>query len=147
MLLSVVLALEYGLLALGPAAGRPGCRLAAVWSAGVWVLEETLRGRFPLGGFTWGRWAFSQSGSPLVHLAAWGGAALVSFAVALCRVAARRCGPRLHRRTGAAARPTRRRPLAVAAVSAHCGPGHRGRAAGDRPADRAARPPHGPAAR
>ena len=81
LLLSLTQALELGLLALGL---RLVSRLrwSPLWAAGVWVLEEYLRGRYPLGGFTWGRWAYSQSAGPLVHLAAWGGAPLVSFAVA-----------------------------------------------------------------
>ena len=82
LLLSLTQALELGLLAL---ALRSVSRLRAwpLWSAGVWVLEEALRGRFPLGGFPWGRWGFSQARGPLLHLAAWGGVPLVSFAVAL----------------------------------------------------------------
>ncbi|MQA97934.1 MAG: apolipoprotein N-acyltransferase [Streptosporangiales bacterium] len=55
---------------------------APVWIAGVWVLQELARGRFPLDGFTWGRLAFSQSDSPFTGLAAIGGAPLVSFVVA-----------------------------------------------------------------
>ena len=71
VLLSVTQALELGLLAL---ALRSVSRLRAwpLWTAGVWVLEEALRGRYPLGGFTWGRWGFSQSNGPLLHLAALG---------------------------------------------------------------------------
>jgi apolipoprotein N-acyltransferase len=82
LLLSLTQALELGLLALGL---RLVARLrwSPLWSAGVWLLEEYLRGRYPLGGFTWGRWAYSQSAGPLLHLAAWGGAPLVSFGVAL----------------------------------------------------------------
>ncbi|MDX6255284.1 MAG: apolipoprotein N-acyltransferase [Frankiales bacterium] len=82
LLLSLTQALELGLLAVGL---RLVARLrwSPMWSAGVWILEEYLRGRYPLGGFTWGRWAYSQSAGPLVHLAAWGGAPLVSFGVAL----------------------------------------------------------------
>ncbi|MDX6204401.1 MAG: apolipoprotein N-acyltransferase [Frankiales bacterium] len=82
LLLSLSQALELGLLALGV---RLVTRLrwSPLWQAGVWLLEEYLRGRYPLGGFTWGRWAYSQSAGPLVRLAAWGGAPLVGFAVAL----------------------------------------------------------------
>ena len=46
-----------------------------LWSAAVWVLEEALRGRYPLGGFTWGRWAFAQGNAPDLHLVAWVGTA------------------------------------------------------------------------
>ena len=47
----------------------------------VWVLQEALRDRTPFGGFPWGRLAFSQGDSPLLRLAALGGAPLVTFAV------------------------------------------------------------------
>lgn len=51
--------------------------------AALWVLQEALRGRYPLGGFPWGRLAFSQDQSPLLGLASLGGAPLITFAVAL----------------------------------------------------------------
>jgi apolipoprotein N-acyltransferase len=49
----------------------------------VWVGQEALRARTPFGGFPWGRLAFSQADSPVLPLAALGGAPLVTFAVAL----------------------------------------------------------------
>jgi apolipoprotein N-acyltransferase len=49
----------------------------------LWVGQEALRDRTPFGGFPWGRLAFSQDESPLLGLAALGGAPLVTFAVAL----------------------------------------------------------------
>jgi apolipoprotein N-acyltransferase len=55
---------------------------APVWIAAAWVLEEALRDRMPFGGFPWGRWAFSQSDSPLREFAALAGAPLVTFAAA-----------------------------------------------------------------
>ncbi|MFC4149797.1 apolipoprotein N-acyltransferase [Micromonospora mangrovi] len=61
-------------------------RHRAAWPAvtGVlWVGQEALRDRTPFGGFPWGRLAFSQDTSPLLRLAALGGAPLVTFAVAL----------------------------------------------------------------
>ncbi|MDG4797751.1 apolipoprotein N-acyltransferase [Micromonospora sp. WMMD1082] len=61
-------------------------RAPAGWPAvtGVlWVGQEALRDRTPFGGFPWGRLAFGQDGSPLLRLAALGGAPLVTFAVAL----------------------------------------------------------------
>jgi apolipoprotein N-acyltransferase len=58
-------------------------RWGSVWTASAWVLEEAIRGRVPFGGFPWGRWAFSQSESPLKWFAALGGAPLVTFVVAL----------------------------------------------------------------
>jgi apolipoprotein N-acyltransferase len=47
----------------------------------LWVLQEALRDRTPFGGFPWGRLAFSQGDSPLLRLAALGGAPLVTFGV------------------------------------------------------------------
>jgi apolipoprotein N-acyltransferase len=52
-------------------------------TATLWVLQEALRDRTPFGGFPWGRLAFSQADSPLLGLAAVGGAPLVTAAVAL----------------------------------------------------------------
>ncbi|KXK58219.1 apolipoprotein N-acyltransferase [Micromonospora rosaria] len=49
----------------------------------LWVGQEALRGRTPFGGFPWGRLAFSQDASPMLPLAAVGGAPLVTFAVAV----------------------------------------------------------------
>ena len=54
-----------------------------VWMAGLWVADEALRGRQPMGGFPWGRLGFSQAEGPFTALAAYGGVPLVSFAVAL----------------------------------------------------------------
>jgi apolipoprotein N-acyltransferase len=53
-----------------------------LWAAAAWVGEEALRDRIPFGGFPWGRLAFSQGHTPLTPLAAWGGAPLVTLAVA-----------------------------------------------------------------
>jgi apolipoprotein N-acyltransferase len=49
----------------------------------LWVAQEALRDRTPFGGFPWARLAFSQDDSPLLRLAAAGGAPLVTFGVAL----------------------------------------------------------------
>ncbi|MBX6750660.1 MAG: apolipoprotein N-acyltransferase [Micromonosporaceae bacterium] len=54
-----------------------------VATATLWVLQEALRDRIPFGGFPWGRLAFSQADSPLLGLAAIGGAPLVTAAVGL----------------------------------------------------------------
>ncbi|MEV6977306.1 apolipoprotein N-acyltransferase [Kitasatospora sp. NPDC093806] len=51
----------------------------ALW----WTAGEALRGRVPLGGFPWGRLAFSQADSPLLVWARWAGAPAVTFATAL----------------------------------------------------------------
>ncbi|MGY1717067.1 apolipoprotein N-acyltransferase [Geodermatophilus sp. SYSU D01106] len=58
-------------------------RLWPLWTAALWVLDEALRGRLPLGGFPWGRLGFSQTDGPFLSLAAYGGVPLVGFAVAL----------------------------------------------------------------
>ncbi|MDH2430534.1 apolipoprotein N-acyltransferase [Sphaerisporangium sp. TRM90804] len=54
-----------------------------VWVAALWVLQESARGAFPLGGFPWVRVAFSQGDSAFTPYAALGGAPLVTFAAAL----------------------------------------------------------------
>jgi apolipoprotein N-acyltransferase len=54
-----------------------------LWAAALWVADEAVRGRWPLGGFPWGRLGFSQVDGPFTALAAYGGVPLVSFAVAL----------------------------------------------------------------
>lgn len=56
---------------------------APLWIAAAWSATEYARATVPFGGFPWGRLAFGQPDGPLVHLAAVGGAPLVSFAVAL----------------------------------------------------------------
>jgi apolipoprotein N-acyltransferase len=48
----------------------------------LWVTQEAFRDRAPFGGFPWGRLAFSQGDAPALRLAAYGGAPLVTFAVA-----------------------------------------------------------------
>ncbi|WP_293237628.1 apolipoprotein N-acyltransferase [Mycolicibacterium sp.] len=54
-----------------------------VWFACLWVLAEWLKSTVPFGGFPWGVVGFTQSDSPLLVIAHFGGAPLVSFAVAL----------------------------------------------------------------
>ncbi len=58
-------------------------RLAPLWAACGWMAEEAVRGRAPLGGFTWGRLAFSQSATPFTRYASVGGAPLLTFVIAL----------------------------------------------------------------
>ena len=58
-------------------------RFAAFWQALLWVAEEFARDRWPIGGFSWGRLAFSQTQTPLTRIVALGGAPLLSFATAL----------------------------------------------------------------
>jgi apolipoprotein N-acyltransferase len=87
----------------------------------LWVLQEALRDRTPFGGFPWGRIAFSQGDSPLLRLAALGGAPLVTFAVgavggllALCVLSAREPAPVPVQVKGLASVPT----AVLAAVAA-----------------------------
>ncbi len=54
-----------------------------LWAAALWVVQETLRGRFPFGGFPWGRLGLSQTEGPFLAFAAYGGVPLIGFAVAL----------------------------------------------------------------
>jgi apolipoprotein N-acyltransferase len=54
-----------------------------VWFAAVWMVAEWLKSVVPFGGFPWGVIGFSQSDGPLLALAQWGGAPLLSFAVVL----------------------------------------------------------------
>ena len=77
--------LEALLLAVSAVALAAVSRLPAwpVWAAGGWVLQEAVRGRWPFGGFTWGRLAFSQDAGPYLRWVAVGGAPLVTFLVAL----------------------------------------------------------------
>jgi apolipoprotein N-acyltransferase len=57
--------------------------LAPLWGALIFVAMETPRTWFPLGGFPWGRVAFSQPEGAFLPLAAIGGAPLVGLAVVL----------------------------------------------------------------
>ncbi|MFD6953546.1 apolipoprotein acyltransferase [Nocardiopsis sp. TSRI0078] len=54
-----------------------------LWTAALWVAQEAVRARWPLGGFPWGKLAFAQPDTPFAGYAALGSSALVSFAVAL----------------------------------------------------------------
>lgn len=54
-----------------------------LWVACVWVLQEALRDRIPLGGFPWGRLAFAQTATTLTPWAAIAGAPAVTFVTAL----------------------------------------------------------------
>lgn len=80
--LAVLQALFFGL-AGAAMAGVSRLPLAVVWIAAVFVTTEELRSHIPFGGFPWGRLAFTQTTGPFMALAAIGGSAVVSFAVAL----------------------------------------------------------------
>lgn len=49
---------------------------------GLWTLQEGVASRWPYGGFSWGRLAFSQSSSPFGDLSAWVGVSGLSFLIA-----------------------------------------------------------------
>src|SRR5690242_20199166 len=120
LLLSALQALFIGLLG-AATAWVSGLRARAwVWApavAALWTAQEALRDRAPFGGFPWGRLAFSQDTSPLLRLAAVGGAPLVTFAVALIGALA---GYAVLRGTGSGA-DVRRAVAPLVAVAAACG--------------------------
>jgi apolipoprotein N-acyltransferase len=68
-----------------------------LWTACLWVADEALRGRWPFGGFPWGRLGLSQTSGPFTSLAAYGGVPLVGFAVALTGALLAAAALRLHR--------------------------------------------------
>ncbi|HWD02484.1 MAG TPA: apolipoprotein N-acyltransferase [Amycolatopsis sp.] len=80
--LSLTLSLYFGLgaLLIRVVARLP---LAPLWGALAFVALETPRAWFPLGGFPWGRVAFSQPEGAYLSLASVGGAPLVGLAVVL----------------------------------------------------------------
>ena len=79
LVVAAVESLWFALLALAVAilGRRPWWPLAA---PAAWIAVEWLRDRWPFGGFPWGRLAFGQADGPLLPLAAWGGAPLVTLA-------------------------------------------------------------------
>lgn len=62
----------------------PGMRLivAPPLIGGLWVLQETVAGSWPYGGFSWAALAYSQATSPMAELAAWIGTSGLSFVIA-----------------------------------------------------------------
>ncbi|TDP40953.1 apolipoprotein N-acyltransferase [Nocardia ignorata] len=60
-----------------------GLRGWPVWLALAWTATEWARSNVPFGGFPWGRIAFGQADGWYLPLAAYGGAPLIGFAVAL----------------------------------------------------------------
>lgn len=96
---ALVEAVFYGLA--GAAAARVSrLPLAPLWMAAAFVAAELAKDSVPFGGFPWGRLAFTQVGGVLLPLASLGGAALVTFAVALAGAALAELGRRAVRRSG-----------------------------------------------
>ncbi|NUP34420.1 MAG: apolipoprotein N-acyltransferase [Streptomycetaceae bacterium] len=58
-----------------------------LWAVAWWIAVEAIRGREPLGGFPWGRLAFSQADSPALGWASVAGAPGLSLIVVLVPVA------------------------------------------------------------
>jgi apolipoprotein N-acyltransferase len=54
-----------------------------LWFAGLWAAQEWAKSTVPFGGFPWGVVGFSQTDGPLLALAQFGSAPLLSFAVVL----------------------------------------------------------------
>ena len=76
VMVAVVAALQRRLLARGLGWAAYAC-VPLGWVVGEWARSTT-----PFGGFPWARLAFSQADAPIAHLAAYGGAPLVTAAVA-----------------------------------------------------------------
>jgi apolipoprotein N-acyltransferase len=119
LLLSLFEALFLGLMGAATAYLTPVLERWA-WSVGpltgaLWTGQEALRDRLPFGGFPWGRLAFSQGGSPLLRLAALGGAPFLTFAVGCCGGLILLIGRRLRADVNSAARGAAG-PAAVLAV-------------------------------
>ncbi|MGC7196027.1 apolipoprotein N-acyltransferase [Mycobacteroides abscessus] len=83
----------FGLLAVA-VRNLPGWPL---WFAAAWSATEWGKASVPFGGFPWGRVAFGQGDSPMLGLARYGGAPLVSFAVALGAFAVTALGIEMYR--------------------------------------------------
>nr|WP_221377674.1 apolipoprotein N-acyltransferase [Actinoplanes polyasparticus] len=130
LLLSLAQAAYFGLLGLATAWLSPlADRRRALWPlllGLLWVAQEAARDRAPFGGFPWGRLAFSQDDGPALRLAAYGGAPLVTFAVAAAGGALVALAWRAWRPSSR--RPHTRRPLgpalgfALAAAALIAGP-------------------------
>ena len=89
------------------------------WFAGLWAAQEWLKSTVPFGGFPWGVVGFSQTDSPLLPIAHFGGAPLLSFAVALIGFSLGRNHFRSHELVAAPRRaPERHRPRWCCPVSA-----------------------------
>ncbi|MBE1458798.1 apolipoprotein N-acyltransferase [Nocardiopsis terrae] len=54
-----------------------------LWTSALWVAQEAVRARWPLGGFPWGKLAYAQPDTPFSGYAALGSSPLVTFSVAL----------------------------------------------------------------
>lgn len=68
-----------------------------LWFAAAWSAAEWGKASVPFGGFPWGRIAFGQGDGPMLSLARYGGAPLVSFTVALGAFAVTALGIEMYR--------------------------------------------------
>ena len=86
ILLAAYCALWIGLVGWGTAlvTRLPGWPL---WVGALWVLSEAIRGRFPFGGYPWGRLAFSQAGDAVSEWSYLLGMAGLTFVIAFCGAA------------------------------------------------------------
>lgn len=118
--LSLVAALSvavFGVLAVA-VRGLPGWPL---WFAAAWSAAEWGKASVPFGGFPWGRLAFGQGDGPMLSLARYGGAPLVSFAVALGAFAVAALGVELIRWwRSPAAGPDGARPVPAVLLPGAC---------------------------
>jgi apolipoprotein N-acyltransferase len=82
IMLAVLQAVFPGLFGLAAVAVR---RMSGwpLWFAGLWAAQEWAKSTVPFGGFPWGVVGFSQTDGPLLALAQFGSAPLLSFAVVL----------------------------------------------------------------
>ncbi|MDE3723633.1 apolipoprotein N-acyltransferase [Nocardiopsis sp. N85] len=92
-----------------------------VWTAALWVAQEAVRARWPLGGFPWGKLAFAQPDTPFAGYAALGSSALVTFTVALAGGLLLWAALRLASRGPRPGAPTAALALAASAAVVACG--------------------------
>jgi apolipoprotein N-acyltransferase len=117
--------------------------------AGWWVAAESLRDRWPWGGFPWGRLAMSQASAPTVHWVAVAGPSLLTFLVALAGacLAWLVLGPGGYPLRRGRARPAGDRDVAAAGqASSSAGDSSAGRGSSGRGPATSADGPEGPAA-
>jgi apolipoprotein N-acyltransferase len=91
-----------------------------LWLACLWSMQEWLKSSVPFGGFPWGVTAFGQTNGPVLALAQWGGAPLVSFGTALLGTSLCVLITDIVRRSRGGRRVEDGRPVGAPAVAAAC---------------------------